>query len=709
MEFKASTKKNRIEVVDALRGFAILGVLIANVPFSMAESVQTALDPTLNFLYHLLIDKKFISIFSMLFGFGFYIQMTRAKENNVGFVSYFIKRMVLLFIIGSIHCFVFWNGDIIMSYAVGGLLLLGIRKLSNKWLFVLALFFNVILTGVIFIGNSALGWATYDYDFAIAAEQPLTQSMFRYLEINWITAPWNNFLNDMPLTLSFTFGNMLIGVLLGRTGFFLLPERFRKATNWLIILGLTIGIASSYVLHLVFSGNLELDIPLLWVPFAIVAGMLLQSMAYISIFLRLYRSNLFGKRLGFFNPVGKTALTNYLMQSVFYIVVFFHFFPGLHLYENITIGETYLIAFVFFGLQSWISSQWLKRFKQGPFEYLWKKLSYSNLSTMKINQKTREKKVKTILMILLILSGVLSGNAQNRIASKVLFQSGEETIEGILVRPNLDNNTPAVVFQQGSGPHAFDGYETEAWGPHKYYIEDVLLELGYAVLYCNKRGLGNSTGNWRQNDFYGRAKDAYAGVQFLRTLPFIDGSRIGISGHSQGGWISQIVASQHPDIAFVISLAGPTTGVQAQVDDNDRSRFICEGYSGEKLERKVEKRKKSLIKSANLGKKSGLIGAAKHWYLISDYENEKELKNLTCPTLFLFGEFDINVDPEININHLKKVYNNQVPKNITYKTMPGGNHGFYKVENKCVDWDSATKNDFDPEFQNEIRKWVLSL
>ncbi|WKK65166.1 DUF418 domain-containing protein [Lutimonas zeaxanthinifaciens] len=709
MEFKASTKKNRIEVVDALRGFALLGVLIANVPFSNAESVQTVFDPALNFLHHLLIDKKFISIFSMLFGFGFYIQMTRAEEKKIGFLPYFIKRMILLFIIGSIHCFVFWNGDIIMSYAVGGLFLLAIRKLSNKWLFILAVFFNVILTGVIFIGNSALGWASYNYDFAIAAEQPLTQSWFRYLEINWITAPWTNFLSDMPLTLSFTFGNMLIGMLLGRTGFFLLPEKFKKLTNWLIILGLTIGIASSYVLHLIFSGNLELDIPLLWVPFVIVAGMLLQSMAYISIFLRAYRSKVFKKKLGIFNPVGKTALTNYLMQSVFYLVVFFHCLPGLNLYENITTGETYLIALVFFGLQSWISSLWLRRFNQGPFEYVWKKLSYKNLGGIKINQKFKSPKVKTTLMIILIFSGVIYGNAQNRTASKVMFQSGEESIEGILVRPNSNNNTPAVVFQQGSGPHAFDGYEMKAWGPHKYYIEDVLLELGYAVLYCNKRGLGNSSGNWRQNDFYGRAADAYAGVQYLRTLSFIDGSRIGMAGHSQGGWISQIVASQHPDIAFVICLAGPTTGVQDQVDDNDRSRFICEGYSGEKLENKIEKRKKSLIKSANLGKKSGLIGSARHWYLISDYDNEKELKNLTCPTLFLFGEFDINVDPEININHLKKVYNNQVPKNITYKTMPRGNHGFYQVENKCVDWDTASKNDFDPEFQNEIRKWLSSL
>jgi len=380
MEFKPTNQQNRIEVVDALRGFALLGVLLANVPFGNSEAIQTAFDPALTFLYHLLIDKKFISIFSMLFGFGFYIQMTRAEEKNIKFQPYFIKRMILLFLIGVIHSFLFWNGDIIMSYAFGGFFLLMIRKLSNRKLFILALVFNVLLTSVIFIGNSALGWSEYSYDFALATELPITQSFLRYLEINWIISPWTNFLNDMPITLAFTFGNMLIGMLLGRIDFFRLPEKLKVLTNWLIGLGLTVGFGSSYVLHLIFTGAMELDIPQLWIPFVIVAGMLLQSMSYISIFLRLYRSHRVRKLIGFFNPVGKTALTNYLMQSVFYLLIFFHCLPGLHLYNEISVGETYLLALGLFALQSLMSSIWLKRYPQGPIEYIWRKLTYHKIS-----------------------------------------------------------------------------------------------------------------------------------------------------------------------------------------------------------------------------------------------------------------------------------------------------------------------------------------
>lgn len=317
--------------------------------------------------------------------------------------------------------------------------------------------------------------------------------------------------------------------------------------------------------------------------------------------------------------------------------------------------------------------------------------------------------MKTIYSILALTLAIQIVSGQNRIAEKVSFKSGDETITGILVKPNSGDNLPAVVFQQGSGNFAFEGYENEAWGPHRFYIEEVLLEQGYAVLYCNKRGLGGSTGNWRTNDFYGRAADAYKAIEYLKTLPEIDDSRIGVSGHSQGGWIAQIVASQHPDVAFIICLAGPTVSVKEQIYSNDKFQFECEGYEGDKLENKIEKRKKRLDKSYNLGKNSGIIGAAKHLNLIFNYDNDDVLKSIKCPTLLLFAEFDINVDPKENIDHLSQIFENKIPDNFTVKTMEMGQHGFYKVENRCVSWEEAEKNDFDSNFQNQIKDWVSEL
>lgn len=312
-----------------------------------------------------------------------------------------------------------------------------------------------------------------------------------------------------------------------------------------------------------------------------------------------------------------------------------------------------------------------------------------------------------IILISIFASNYLYG--QNRLSSNVFFNSGEETIEGILIRPNNDKNTPAVVFQQGSGNHSFEGYETEAWGPHKFYIEDVLLEQGYAVLYCNKRGLGKSTGNWKKNSFNGRADDAYAAVNYLKNLDFIDSERIGISGHSQGGWIAQIVAAQHEDIAFVIALAGPMVSVKAQTGSNDSLRYMCEGYTGDKLTKRMKKDRKNKQLGYNLGKSFGFIGSARFWYLIADYDNDEALKSILCPTLFLFAEHDINVNPEQNIDHFNKVFDNNPPANFTIKTMTGGQHGFYVVSDGCVSWETAEKQPFDPHFQNEVRNWLAQL
>ena len=334
-------------------------------------------------------------------------------------------------------------------------------------------------------------------------------------------------------------------------------------------------------------------------------------------------------------------------------------------------------------------------------EYWWKKMSYSNV---KLGGK-----IKTNFILLALILLTTSVQSQNRVAEKVSFKSGTERISGIFVKPNSGDNLPVVVFQQGSGNFAFEGYENEAWGPHKFYIEDVLLTQGYGILYCNKRGLGGSTGNWRKNDFYGRASDAYAAITYLKTLPEIDTTRIGVAGHSQGGWIAQIVAAEHADVAFIICLAGPTVGVKEQIYSNDKFRFECEGYEGDRLKKKIEKRKRSLNASYSLGKKSGLVGGAKHLYMIFDYDNDKVLKSIQCPALFLFAEFDINVDPKENINHLNLVFEGQIPNNITVKTMPKGQHGFYKVEDRCVPWDEAEKNDFDTNFQYQINEWLRKL
>lgn len=370
MDTPAMQQQNRILVVDALRGLALLGILIANVPFSAPEEgpLRTAVS--------LLIDKKFITIFSMLFGFGFYIQWRQATKQQAAFEPYYFFRMLILLLIGCIHAYFFWFGDIIRDYAICGVLLLLVYKWPAKRMLVTAVTFIVLLTGTVYILNAALQLQQYPYDRAIVTELPATTSYWRYLQINATIDPFVNFIQDSPLTLVFCFGNMLLGMWLARIGFFHRPEKFRQARNIIIVIGLTGGLFCSYLFWQLTTGQLEMSTSLIWLPYAIVAGMVLQSLMYVSVFLHLFQLPFWKKALSLFAPVGKMALTNYLLQTLFYIVFFFHWLPGTQLYGILGLGETYLFALMLFAGQVAFSHWWLRRYSQGPVEKLWKKLSY---------------------------------------------------------------------------------------------------------------------------------------------------------------------------------------------------------------------------------------------------------------------------------------------------------------------------------------------
>ncbi len=371
-----STKQERIHAVDALRGFALFGIILANIPFSGEHVVESPLNQTFDFFHNVFIAHKFIAMFSMLFGFGFYIQFQRFHSKGIRFTRYFLIRMALLFLIGCLHGYLLWTGDIIRAYAFGGIVLLLVRNWSVKSLLMLAVILNVLLTGIMYIVIEGFEWQTYEYSPELYEQHRLTTSYMDYLRINWRVDQWVNFLQDMPLTLFYTFGNMLIGFALAKLDFFRLPERLKRINRYMISLGLLLGLALNYVFYLMISGQIVLSISLIWLPFVLAAGMILLCLAYISIFLRLFKTKTFKKVLSIFNPIGRMALTNYIMQSVFYILVFYHCLNGLGFYGKLTHGESYLVAVLFFGLQVLFSMLWLKKFKQGPIEWIWKKAAY---------------------------------------------------------------------------------------------------------------------------------------------------------------------------------------------------------------------------------------------------------------------------------------------------------------------------------------------
>lgn len=373
-----TTAKERIASIDALRGFALFGIILANVPFSREAAVVGEWNSVLDFFYNQFIAHKFMAVFSMLFGFGFYIQFNRFQKRAAGssFNQYFIVRMLLLFLIGCLHAYLVWFGDILRAYALGGILLLMVRKWPVRRLLWLAAFFAVLLAGIMFILIDGFGWQTYSYPESFYDKHPMTESYLRYLYINYRIDPWVNFVSNMPLPIFYAFGNMLIGFSLGKMGFFTDAKVRKKWSRYLIPLGLFIGLPLNFIFYLVMSGSITLDISLAWLPFVLSAGLLLQALFYIAVFTRLYQMRAWGKLLSVFNPIGRMALTNYILQSVFYLTVIYHCLNPNGLYGTISRAQTYGVVLLFFLLQTGISVLWLKHFKQGPLERLWKRLAY---------------------------------------------------------------------------------------------------------------------------------------------------------------------------------------------------------------------------------------------------------------------------------------------------------------------------------------------
>ncbi len=375
---KSSTASERIESLDSLRGFALLGIILANIPFSGELIVSSPFNAYFDFFHNQFIAHKFLAIFSILFGVGFYLQFKRfsAKQLNFSFNRYFIIRMLLLFIIGCFHAYLLWLGDIIRAYALGGILLLLVRNWSDKGLLMLSIVFAVLLTGVMFILIDGFDWQTYTYPTSFYEEHKTTNSYLRYLYINFTMDSWVNFVSDMPVTIFYTFGSMLLGFILGRVGFFDNLDVQKRLSKRFILWGVILGLPLNYVFYLLISGTIQLDLTLIWLPFVLAAGMLIQALMYISLFLKLYHSK-FSNIVSVFNRIGRMALSNYVLQSVFLLVVFFHASNLFQLYGRLSCGETYLVAIVLFMIQVGLSAIWLVKFKQGPLEWIWKKIAYS--------------------------------------------------------------------------------------------------------------------------------------------------------------------------------------------------------------------------------------------------------------------------------------------------------------------------------------------
>ncbi|NOK10682.1 DUF418 domain-containing protein [Corallococcus exercitus] len=402
----------RVHALDALRGFALVGVFISNslssfsgrmlLPREQALALGAApLDVAVNSLFGLLIDQKFVTLFTFLFGLGFALQLTRAEGRGASIVPVYRRRLAVLLGIGLVHMFGVWVGDILSTYAVVGFMLLPFRKCSDKavlvWaavlLFALPITFTVgqrvlpvVLNGAAEVERAQK--ATRDAEAAHRAEFLAGLSSDSVLTTQWanVRFGWAGMNNpNRPLLLSIVLGRFLLGLWAGRRGLIQDVERhrplLRRLAAWGLGVGTTIGLLV-LVLNLVYRGVASPPGWLAWLRTPRDVGYLFMGTGYAAAFALLFQKERWRKVLGVFEPAGRMALTSYLMQSVMSLCLYDGW--GLGLIARTPPSRTVLLCAVLFAGQLAFSHWWLARFRFGPVEWLWRSLTYGRVQSMRL-------------------------------------------------------------------------------------------------------------------------------------------------------------------------------------------------------------------------------------------------------------------------------------------------------------------------------------
>ena len=380
--------RKRYVVLDALRGFALAGIILANFPeFSLWTFADPAswspLDRVVRALQYFFIDGKFYTLFSLLFGIGFSIQLDNADQRT----RTFYRRMSVLFLIGLLHLLFLWSGDILMLYAAMGMLLPLFHRLPARKVLVAAGIFFVlpVLSDAIFphladpletaywrlcdrYGITEANFGTWLRDIDGYGD------MHRFLRMGAVERMWEFVSSHRYFKV---LGLFLLGSLIGRHKIYADLTAHRKLLRKVLTAGLAIGLPVSllYTWLSMEGGSMVLrDISYL---LSVYPMGLAYAAGFCLLFERRPESALWKK----FAATGRMACTNYLGQSVFGILIFYGI--GLGLGAGVDLLVTELIALGVFAFQIIFSGIWLKHFRFGPVEWVWRMITYGKRLPMR--------------------------------------------------------------------------------------------------------------------------------------------------------------------------------------------------------------------------------------------------------------------------------------------------------------------------------------
>lgn len=397
-------QSERLNHIDIIRGVAIFGILLVNMahfsypdlylhvigPDNFFMKDWGALDTLTDKFLNMFVQMKFITMFSFLFGFGMILMMERAIDKGQNFVLIYMRRLLILLLFGCIHAFLIWDGDILTEYALLGFVLLLFRNRKPRtiltWAIIFYLLFLIPVAMMTFLPITETPEMTaWNESFVNESEHHAKQALQVYSEGSFLEVSEQRIhdrkfymsLNGMaslnPILYFYSnipyFCMFLLGAYFAKKRYLHRPASHRSVLKRLWVISLLIGVPTN--IGYVIANNEALL--LLGAPFLMLF--------YVISIIFLMKLPLTKRVLTPFAAVGKTALSNYILQSIVATTIFYSY--GLGLYGSVKPFIGLFISIGIFAFQLIISNIWTRHFRYGPLEYIWRVMTYRKIMPLK--------------------------------------------------------------------------------------------------------------------------------------------------------------------------------------------------------------------------------------------------------------------------------------------------------------------------------------
>ena len=386
--------RERLVTLDVLRGFALCGVLIGNMVLYSGRWAErgpapTTLDTIADWFEMIFVSSKAQTLLTFLFGFGFAVQLLRAEDRHEPVMGLYLRRLVALLVLGSLHVSLLWWGDVTWTYAIAGFGLLPFMRASNRTRVVVGLvliFVPVVVSRIPVVFEACVVSLMTGAEYQAAGERMvaaihnpghagLSWEHVRYALV-WEVAIYSWYF-------AWTLGRFLLGYVAGKLRWFdrdgadHLPV-FRRMAIWGGAVAITM--TAFEVLERVHV------IPRFgWNLVAVVVqevAFLAMTITYIGIVMLVMQRATWRRILGILAPVGRMPLTTYYMQSL--VCTFVYYGWGLGWAGHVGAADTLGIALAIFAVQIAIAHVWLRYFRFGPLEWVWRTAVYWKRQPMRI-------------------------------------------------------------------------------------------------------------------------------------------------------------------------------------------------------------------------------------------------------------------------------------------------------------------------------------